>query len=116
MSEVTADTVATVLRGLQFHYSDEYALQDGIAQALTAAGFDVEREVRLTSHDRIDLLVGTVGIEVKVAGRPGSVGRQCKRYLDSDRVEELVLVSNRPRHTLGVAALPVTVVSIVSPW
>lgn len=115
--DATAAALAEILGRYQFNYSDEFALQDGIEQALTLAGFTVEREVRLNPRDRIDLLVGRVGIEVKVAGRTASVARQCTRYLKSDRIDELVLVSNRPRHALGVARMPgVTVVSVVRPW
>lgn len=69
-----ADAVEAVIRARHFSYLDEEGLQFGLACSLTAAGFGVLREVRLTRSDRIDLLVnGNVGIEVKVAGSPAAV-------------------------------------------
>ena len=97
---MSAKAIADVLRRHRFNYSNEDQLQEGIAAALTIAGFDVEREVRLTRSSRIDLLVGSVGIEVKVAGTPIDVASQLARYALCDRIEELVLVTSRPRHGL----------------
>lgn len=92
-----ADIIA-VLSAHHFLYGTEDDLQRGLADALTAAGMAVKREVRLNARDRIDLLVGTVGIEVKVAGDASRVERQLERYAQSDLVTALVLVTNRVRH------------------
>jgi hypothetical protein len=93
-------SLTEALRRHRFNYSNEDQLQQGIAAALTAAGFDVEREVRLDGRSRIDLLVGRVGIEVKVAGTPDAVERQLARYASSDRIDGLMLVTSRPRHLI----------------
>jgi hypothetical protein len=90
--------VADLVRGFRFHYGDEDQLQEGLASALQSRGLEVQREVRLTARDRIDLLVERVGVEVKVAGRPDGVVRQLRRYAASDQVDGLVLVTNRVRH------------------
>lgn len=89
--------MAEAIRAVRFSYSSEADLQEGISRALAAAGIDHEREVDL-GVGRIDLLVGRVGVEVKVAGGPAEVGRQALRYLRSDRLDSLVLVTSRVKH------------------
>lgn len=95
---ITATDVAAAIRSFRFRYVDEDQLQEGLAGALARRGFDVQREVRLDARNRIDLMVGRVGIEVKVAGKASDVLRQCTRYLALDALDELVLVSSRVRH------------------
>lgn len=90
--------IARVIRAHRFRYSSEEELQDGLAQALAAAGLPVEREVRLDSRNRIDIVVGRVGVEVKIDGSSSNVSRQCERYLQSDLLDGLVLVTSRVRH------------------
>lgn len=109
------EAIAAIVRAHEFRYSSEDQLQQGLTELLAQQGFDVAREVRLNPRDRIDLLVGRVGIEVKVAGTNANVARQCARYLKSDKIDELVLVTNRTRHVLGVGP-DVQVVSIARPW
>lgn len=109
---MTTDAITAILRRSSLRYASEDELQEAIALALTAAGIDHEREVRLNARDRIDLLAGTVGIEVKVAGDARRVDRQLERYAASDRVDALILVTNRCRHRPPprIDGKPVTVV------
>lgn len=90
--------VLRALRRYRYTYADETALQAGLAEALSLESLNAEREVRLSPRDRIDLLVGRVGIEVKVAGTVDGVLRQLNRYAGSDRVGALVLVTTRATH------------------
>lgn len=96
MSEL--DEVLGALRAVRFRYRDEYQLQDGVEAALRAAELPAQREVRLTPRDRVDVLVGTVGIECKVAGSTGSVLRQLERYSESPLIESIVVVTDQARH------------------
>lgn len=99
-SEVVAE-VARVLREHRFRYEDEDALQRGVAEALEEAGAPFTREPRLDQHSRIDFIVhavAEVGIEVKVNQSAPEVARQVKRYLKSDAIAGLVLVTTRRRH------------------
>ena len=95
---IQAAAVIRTIRGCRFRYADEDQLQEGLTAALRAAGFEPEREVILSPRDRIDLLVDRVGIETKVAGRRDALRRQLERYAESDRVDVLVVVTNRVRH------------------
>jgi hypothetical protein len=108
--------VAAAIRGYSFRYATEEALQAGLADALEATGFDVQREVRLDARSRLDLLVGRVAVEVKVAGSTRGVRAQLVRYLMSDAIDGVVLVTNRVRHlALPSAAFgkPIVVVDLV---
>lgn len=95
---VTAERVAAVIRAHRFRYTTEDELQQLLATAIANAGLPVEREVRLGDHGRIDLFVGGVGVEVKVAGALTRLRRQLERYARSQLVRELVVVSNRASH------------------
>jgi predicted ATP-grasp superfamily ATP-dependent carboligase len=108
--------VAATIRGYSFRYATEEVLQTGLAGALEAAGFDVQREVRLDARSRLDILVGRVAVEVKVAGSTRGVRAQLMRYLMSDAIDGVVLVTNRVRHlALPSAAFgkPIIVVDLV---
>jgi hypothetical protein len=110
---VTAAQIASTLRGHRYLYDDELDLQDSLDDVLTGAGHHVAREVSLSARDRIDLLVGTVGIEVKIAGTADALCRQLTRYAHHDEIRELVAVVGRANLTdlpEAVAGVPVTVV------
>lgn len=109
-----AGQIAAAIRGFRFRYVREDDLQEGLAEALRSEGFELEREVRLDARNRIDLLVGRVGVEVKVAGRPDAVLRQLERYAESDLVDAIMLVTSRVRHRVPAElnGKPVTVVQL----
>ena len=67
-----------------------------IAAALSRAGISCAHEYRLAPRCRIDFLCGRVGIEVK-KGRPlrGALEKQVGRYLKSEEVDCLIVVSQR---------------------
>lgn len=92
---MSATDVAALISRCRFRYTDEIRLHEGIAAALAAAGVAFEREVALSPLDRIDFLVGDVGVEVKVAGAASRVDRQLARYAKHDRVAALILVTDR---------------------
>jgi hypothetical protein len=79
------------LRGL----GEEYRVQAAIEALLKREGVEHLREVTLSPKDRIDFLVGAVGIEVKVAGGVGAVIRQLERYAKHERISALVLVTTK---------------------
>lgn len=114
----TATDVAEVVRAHRFAFRDEREFQEGIADALRSWGIAAERECVLADGaGRIDLRVGRVGVEVKVAGSVPQVLRQLGRYARSGRFDELVLVTVCAAHTRvpeAVAGIPVLVVPILT--
>lgn len=109
--------VAEAIHRYRFRWHTEADLQAGLAGALTDAGFTVEREVRLSAHDRVDLMVGTVAVEVKVAkGRAAvanAVASQLARYAAHPEVSALVLVTTTVRHKAMPAVMNGKPVSVV---
>lgn len=61
------------------------------------AGLEFEHEHDLGEPGRIDFYFQRLrlGIEVKTQGSPSSVLEQMIRYANSDRIDELVLISTR---------------------
>ncbi len=96
------NTIASVIGANRYDCTDEYRMQDGIAQALTAAVITHEREFILSTNDRIDFMAGDIGIECKVDGSAVPVARQLFRYLAQPRVAGLILVTSRARLGLGL--------------
>lgn len=114
MPATVCTPVVDVLSARRFSYGSEDQLQAGLAAALEDAGFEPEREVYLAGAGRIDLLVGRVGIEVKVAGSPGRVLEQLRRYAASGQIDGLVLVTSQFKHRMPevVGGKPLECVSI----
>lgn len=92
--EFVADDIVRTIQATRFRYANEDQLQQGLAEAL--ASFDPVREVRLDARNRIDLVCGPVGVEVKVAGNAETVTRQLARY--APHFDALVLVTTRLAH------------------
>jgi hypothetical protein len=116
MRSVEIKPILDVLAAHRFRYADENQLQEGIAAALATAGFAAEREVRLNARDRIDLLVGRVGVEVKIAGSGEALLRQVRRYTESDLVDGIVVVTAKVRHLRLPTVLngkPIEVLTVV---
>ena len=102
------DEVEACLRSYRYSFSNEVELQDGVEEALSAAGFNFERESAVPpTCDRIDFRVGFVGIEVKVGGSLFALVRQLHRYASAPSfnsfivVTSLVRLSNLPREISG---------------
>jgi RecB family endonuclease NucS len=115
-----AHAVATVVAETRGAWVSEAQLHTLLEATLRDAGFGVQREIRLTSADRIDLLVtdpdGTpVGVEVKVTGSLIAVVRQLQRYAHSPDIDALVLATTRVQHEAApdtLAGMPVLVARI----
>ena len=101
----------------RFPLTDEKETQAKMEKALTAAGFEFEREVRLSEEDTVDFMIGGVVVEVKLKGSPTAIYRQLERYAKHERVTAVLLVTARsmtlPAQILGK---PASVSSLSRAW
>lgn len=96
--ELDATAIAANLEQYKFSFANEWDLHNGVAQVLASLGLDFQKEVVLAPKNRIDFLVGKVGIEIKVDMSLAGVTRQLWRYADSEKIESLILVTTRHAH------------------
>jgi hypothetical protein len=89
------DRITTALRSYRLRFGTEADLQADIVELLTTEQIDFVREYRLSAKDRIDFLIGRIGIECKTKGSLGAIAQQLLRYAESDEIDALVLVTRR---------------------
>lgn len=92
--------IAELLTGYSFNFVDEKELQEAIAQIFAGENIPFEREVAITDKDRIDFMVGPIGIEIKIAFSFSEVVRQLHRYAQHDSISELILVTMKSQHQM----------------
>lgn len=92
------DRLCEVIAGYQYSYTCEDELQRAIASVLTDSGIPHQREFPLNKRDKIDFLVGRIGIEVKIKEGLTAVTRQVHRYAQSDLIDSLILVTAKASH------------------
>jgi hypothetical protein len=93
----TARQVRDALAQYRMPVSVEKAMQDAVESALRAEQFAFRREVT-RGTDRIDFVVGSVGVELKVKGSAAEVLRQLERYAAWPDLTGLVLVTSKGAH------------------
>lgn len=92
--ELILRAARTALGRYAYRYSTEAQLHDQLALVLDGAGLVVEREVRLDSENRADLVLPAgVVVEVKVDGTLQQALRQVGRYIKLDQVRGVLLVA-----------------------
>lgn len=113
-----ADRLIRLIGSARVDLSTELAAQNGLARLFEAEKLAYEAEVILSAADRIDFLIGRVGVEVKIGQPRRQILRQLERYAGSDRLDELLLVSSAPFPAGGFRAhgKPVFVVSLSAGW
>lgn len=104
----------SLIRSHRYVYASEVELHDQLERVLRDASLPVTREVILSPRDRIDFLVGDVGLEVKVKGQRTPL-RQLTRYAESSWLAGLLLVTTRAASPPSeLAGKPVGVVSLLA--
>jgi hypothetical protein len=113
-----ADRLIRLISSARVDLSTEAAAQNGLTRLFEAEGLPYEAEVRLSAADRIDFLIGRIGVEVKIGHPRRSILRQLERYAGSDRVDALLLVSSAPFPSSGfdLNGKPVHIVSLSTGW
>jgi hypothetical protein len=95
---VTAAAISDAVRRSRYVYAQETELHLGLEAAMRAAGFEPVPEVKLNRRDRIDFLIGRVGVEVKIKGTRDALHRQVLRYAESPLVDELLVITTVRAH------------------
>jgi len=98
MTKDSAEHIIDLLSTAYLPVLNEKKMQDAIGELLTENGIMFGREFILQARDRIDFIVGTVGIEVKIKGSYTQVASQLLRYAESELVTHLILVTTRASH------------------
>ena len=114
-----ARRIAGLIERTAINVTTELAAQRGIREALERDGLEVSCEVPLSRRDRIDLLAGPVGIEVKIrGGARREILRQLERYAESDEIGAIVLASGSgwPRAIDDVKGKPLVFASLSVGW
>lgn len=118
---ITSDEVLAALREIRVPLiTQESDLQGMVAGRLTDAGIPHRREVQLGPGNRIDFLVGAVGIECK-KGKPNRTRllTQLERYCQSPQVAAIIVVVPWQRHLYlpeQIKDKPVHVLSLNRLW
>ncbi len=100
------ETLLALVLSAPLEYATEYDLHDAISERLDDARVPHDVEVRLDEDSRLDLLVdGRIAVEVKRGdiSSAAAVLAQTERYLEHERVQALLLVTDRVAHRLPAA-------------
>jgi len=112
-----AGVVQQLLSAANLQFTTEDDLQAAIQECLDGHGVYPQREVVLSDEkSRIDLLAGSVGIEVKIEGSWSAVVRQLTRYAKCPEIVAVVLVTSRAKHhhiPEQLAGKPIYLVSLL---
>jgi|SRR5579872_4853790 len=92
------DRIRKLMESYSFHFQCEDELQQSIAAMLTENKIAFEREVRITAKDRIDFMVGNIGIECKIDGAFSAVVRQLHRYAQHESIGSIMLITTKAKH------------------
>lgn len=93
------ENLAALIKSRYYRYSDEIELQDRIADLFLSQNTPYIRECSITAESRIDFLVDRIGIEVKTDGSASQLIRQIHRYLTTEKIDGLIVVTNRAHLT-----------------
>lgn len=85
----------------RFAITSEAELQRAVCEILTRQNIPYQTEVRMGPRDRLDILVGSVGLELKVKSLKASHIEQIWRYLQHPSITEMVYVTTRRTASLG---------------
>jgi len=101
---MTFDDLTSLLNQFSYRFGNEMQMQHDVEQVLITSGVPFDREAAL-GVDRIDFLVGDIGIECKVGGSPSAVLEQLVRYADHKAVSGLILLTSRHTHRFAATEI-----------
>lgn len=115
---ITARRVVAICESTTIDVSTEKTAHRSLAEALRRHGLEVTCEVSLTRKERIDIMVGSVGVEVKVKGSRREIYRQLERYAACPEVSVLVLATGAAwlKRLDSVGGKPLLLCSLTRGW
>ena len=113
-----ARRIATIIMAARINLTSEATAHRDIERALSSAAIEFRSEVKLSAADRIDVLVGGVGIEIKVGHSRREIWKQLKRYAAHDSIGALVLATGKafPANIPDVDGTPLVVADLSRGW
>lgn len=113
-----AKRIAALIERTRIGVSTEMSAHKGVFDMLVSNNFPAESEVWISEQERIDIMVQSVGIEVKVKGSKREIYRQLQRYAKRDQVRALVLATGVawPTHIREIEGKPFFVASLTRGW
>lgn len=114
---ILARRIATTIGRARVNLTTEEAAHRAISKALTDAGIEHTNEARLTPSERIDILSGAVGVEIKVGHRRRDIWRQLERYAALSDISALVLATGTAFPDVSeVGGKPLVVADLSKGW
>lgn len=96
--QASLDELAEIFAVEALPFDSEASMHEAIKRVLDERKIDFAHEARLDCRDRIDFLVGLIGIEVKLTSSPTQVASQLLRYAEQPQIEGLLLITNKASH------------------
>lgn len=94
--------IAKFCSGQRIEMRDEKMAQSQLADHLLAAGFDIEREHRLSAQDIPDFVISQDGfsiiLEMKTRAQRMKIFRQLERYSKHASIHGIILLSGTAMH------------------
>lgn len=116
--KLLARRIGTVINGARINLTSEATAHQSILAALSGAGIDFQSEARLSEGERIDVLCGKVGVEIKIGHPRRAIWKQLQRYAALDQIEALVLATGTawPASVKDVDGVPLIVANLSRGW
>jgi len=94
---VCIHSLIELIKKMRFDITNEKDVQAQLEQKLIEKKYEFERECILDEDKKNipDFMVGNICIEVKIKGGALDIFRQLQRYTGFDRVETIILLTNR---------------------
>lgn len=99
--------IVGLLTSYRLRWGSEATLHESVEEVLLKNEVQFQREVILSSEDRIDFFLprNGIGIECKVDGSKAVVSRQLVRYACSTQVSGLILITSKRSHIVDRSQL-----------
>ncbi|WP_165375301.1 hypothetical protein [Roseovarius nitratireducens] len=113
-----ARRIATEIQAARINLTSEATAHRDVLAVIEAAGIECQSEARLSAKDRIDILCGPVGVEIKVGHPRRAIWRQLVRYAALPEIAALVLATGTPWPTSikDVEGIPLFVADLSRGW